>query len=467
VSPDSDGAYCHGSWVDWPEWTGLTVAAMACAVLGALFGVAGLAFMVAFWGRPVVRMSQPAFLVLFSVAVVTLNAGVMVLVANRTRPSQASCASSSALMALSLTFMISSLGVKEWRAWKVRLHSLAFRRLKVGNRVLYGYIGLAVAIQVAILTSWFVTSPPQPDPCAAFTCSTGGAFATVSIAYVLVLILLTTGMAFIARDVPSVGGEAGAILHVSLFFVFALIFLAVIMSLGMGITPDLQVWLIAFCIMWISAIYVVLIIFRKLKWIEHSREEINELFLSVTPSVSSAAAARSRPASTRNSEAVLSNKGSKTWATSEEPQERSQQESRPPSAPHSPLSSGTAEPLGGRRARTANEAVARVLEPASPLSTRSLSAGDIDMGAVEFHGFTAAGAVGGASLPVDQPAASEPDDLVALRCREGFKIAEKDGWNEYVDRETGESFWVQPISRELRSTPPDSPGTGAGALTLV
>jgi hypothetical protein len=371
-------------------------------------------------------------------------------------------------MALSLTFMTSSLGVKEWRAWKVRLHSLAFRRLKVGNGVLYGYIGLAVAIQVAILISWFITSPPLPNPCTAFTCSTG-AFAAVCIVYVLVLILLTTGMAFIARDVPSVGGEASAILHVSLFFVFALIFLAVIMALGTGITPDLQVWLIAFCVMWISAIYVVLIIFRKYKWIMHSREEINELFLSVTPSASSAAAvARSRPASTRNSEVIFSNKGSKSWATGEEPQERSQ-EPRSPSTPHSPLSTGLAEPLGGRRAHTANEAIAHVVEPASPLSARSLSAGDVDIGADNFSGFAGAGAAGGSSLPVAYtyaPAqAGEPDDLVAHRCREGFQIAEKDGWKEYVDRETGESFWVQPITRELRSTPPDCPA--AGALTQL
>merc|ERR1719329_1434007 len=134
----------------------------------------------------------------------------MILVFAQREPSANSCMGGLGIIELSLAFLISSLGMKEWRAWKVRLKSLRFQRVAIGNKVLYGYIGAAMVIMVAIVITWFTVDTPKPDPCENYMCSFG-TFFFVSWGYLVLLILATTIMAFIARDVPSVGAESSSI----------------------------------------------------------------------------------------------------------------------------------------------------------------------------------------------------------------------------------------------------------------
>lgn len=86
-------------------------------------------------------------------------------------------------------------------------------------------------------------------------------------------------MAFIARDVPSVGAESSSILYTSIFMLFCMAFLAMVFSVE-SLGMEIQLWLLSFVVMWISVCYMLLIVFRKYAWINLEKPEINALFLS-------------------------------------------------------------------------------------------------------------------------------------------------------------------------------------------
>jgi len=431
-------------WNPYPDWDTLYSVSLGFACIGALLGLAGFVFLTVYRDRPIIKMSQVVFLQVFCIAITTLNVAVMILVVGEIHPSDAGCMASWAILELSLAFIVTALGMKEWRAWKVRLKSLRFQKVKIGNGVLYGYIAAAIVILLGIIIPWFVVDPPKVDNCKSFTC-TLNLWVYVSWGYLILLVLLTTGMAFVARDVPSVGAEASGILYTSLFIAFILIILALILSLDV-VTYKIQVLTIAFGVMWISACYVLLIVFRKFAWINRTREEINAIFLSTN---SYAHTTMNTPMAPIPTPSTPSGQTKATSVTAGTTVTKSVYTSGPES-----------------ETEQFSEEVSRSeqVDPTGSDSIIDIAPEPATLAAADTAARPESGAypllAAGHSSAVEDVASGSQDELLNGRTVDelvagAFKIAEKDGWEEYVDRESGESFWLRTETNTISQTPPN------------
>merc|ERR1712176_207038 len=222
----------------------------------------------------------------------------------------------------------------------------------------------------------------------------GGPAVLVWFVYLVILNVTAIALAIMTRDVPSVAGESSSIIHVSFFTLFAMVILALVFFVD-SIKADLKIFLISFVVFWVSVCYLALIIFRKTAWINHSAQEIKTLFLGEkqdctlysTPATTNASP--SHTSALPSTDVTSTSKGDSQGVT--EPAEHSIDMG--PRTQDSPVS--------------------------MPMSVQRFGdsvASDVTV-AVDF---------------------SEADE----KRKAAFLIATADGWEEYVDRSTGESFWV-------------------------
>jgi hypothetical protein len=389
------------------------IASFVFTLLAILVGIGGVAFVIKFWKRPIMMMAQRPMLLMLCLGVIGLNVGMLVWIVGQQNPSQAICGSSFFLIEIALTLLISCIGVKEWRAWKVRFNSLNFRKVTITDKFVYGLITFFVLISVVLFIIDEIMDPTTPDPCYEYFCSLGVYFYVFWV-YLVLLNIGAIALAFVTREVPSVAGESSSILHVSLFSLFSI----VILALGFfveSLEVDLKLFLLSFVFFWMSVCYMTLIVFRKVAWINMTREEIRALFIG-----------DSKPSPT-----TANNATAYTYSTDE-------RTSAAAATADAACDAGIAAPACAAKAAPPDETSKRHMEQPQDLESFNLNE----------------------KLPrsPSQPiAATESAQAEAEEKRKnGFLIANSDGWEEYVDRATGTSFWIEAKTSKIVYEPPPS-----------
>merc|ERR1712137_1084043 len=303
-----------------------------------------------------------------------------------------------------------------------------FQKVKISNKLLYGMIIFSVLIIVGIMIPWFSQSPPIPDPCNQFMCDIHSSYFFVSFGYLIFIMLVCTLMAFIARDVPSVAGESGSILYSSLFTLFSMAFVTMIFAaLSNNIDSQITIWLLAFVVMWISIIYICLIIFRKFKWINHTQQQIGQIFLSDKTS--------NTQFHTQNDNSDITNN-----EFSEKHEYRHEKEKANIAGDSFPQDDNV---LVSEISVTMPQQ-SEITEPVSTSQETTIS--DIS----EFDN----------RQSICSAVSQRPESLkftqneIEDKINTGFKIAEMGDWEEYVDRDSGDSFWVNKQNNELTYVTP-------------
>jgi len=328
------------------------LSSLILAIVGILVGLCGIVFLVKFWDRPIIIMSQRVILVLLCIGVITLNIGVVLVLLDPRL-----CMASFGLVELSLTLLISCIGVKEWRAWQVRFNSLKFQKVKITDKLVYGLIAGAVVVTlIFVIADSFSSQGNISDSgeCNDEMLCTFGVWFYVFWAYLILLNLVATTLAFMTRDVPSVAGDSSSILHASFFTLFSMVILALVFLVE-SIPSDLKIFLLSFVVFWISLCYMIMIIFRKIAWMSCSAKEIVAIFMGEN---------KTFPSLPTNEDAAASK------------------------LPH-----------------------------------------------------------------CDSPG---PESCIESKKKKAYHIATADGWEEYVDRETGETFWIQTATGELAHNAPSN-----------
>jgi hypothetical protein len=346
-------------------------------------------------------MSQKVILVLICVGVIAVNIGITLLIEGQKAPSSGNCMGAFVLVEPGLTLLIACIGVKEWRAWKVRFNSINFKKVKITDGFIYGIIAVAVLITFIIVITGFVQTPTIPDPSSDYMCTFGSPF-LVWFGYLVFLNVLAIALAIMTRDVPSVAGESSSILHVSFFTLFDMVILAIVFFVD-SLAADLKTFLMTFVVFWISLCYMFLIIFRKYAWINHSAQEIKALFLG----------------DKHDCTHYTTGGGSSGAATSE-------------SVPPSTRTSTT---------KMETEPAEQTIDIRPVPRTSEIRASDL----ASMRRFGESDA----TVAVDYCEADE-------RRKTAFLIATADGWEEYVDRQTGESFWIHTATGKVVDTAPAS-----------
>jgi hypothetical protein len=238
---------------------------------------------------------------------------------------------------------------------------------------------------------------------------------------------------------------------------FCMAFLAMVFSVE-SLGMEIQLWLLSFVVMWISICYMLLIVFRKYAWVSLTKPEVNAMFLSENRHSGTGQYGNSLPSdkasddfgkenqsgggvqkgSDGNSKELSYTVGKQNGGNDGE-QAQPQQVRRPSAEPMSNDSYGFSAQTSDIETtdstdRTSVRASLGVAGPdtiASSSHERSDSEGDSQ-----------------------ESSLSSPEEIQAMK-QAAFKIAEKDGWEEYVDRNSGESFWIQTSSRIVSHTAPD------------
>jgi len=317
-------------------------------------------------------------------------------------------------------------------------------------------------------------------------------------------------MAFVAREVPSVGGESGAILYVSVFILFTLVFLTMIFAID-SVSPELETWLLSFAVLWISACYVILVVFRKYSWIDATQEEVNTRFLqsSNVPSTPPTRPTNNTgPADYYEPEKLALKDHSTSSDTVSVFSSSAPKCARPSNlslAPMARLQSaesdcGSDRPLSddagnnaseanehGHSSRTRAQQTPQMSSPpmpsalTDPLVARSANASSPALAAATDQDAEDPGAQPGAAASAPTSShlgglSSEPapparptcaaqaydagrplSDRSLARVRQsGFAVAAENGWEEYVDRETGDSFFIHTATGRITNKSPSS-----------
>jgi len=325
---------------------------------------------------------------------------------------------SRALIELSLTLLIACIGVKEWRAWKVRFNSLNFQQVHITNKFVYSVIAAIVAVTLILLIINFVAQPPSPDACQEYFCSTGTWF-YIFWAYLVLLNIGAIVLAFIARDVPSVAGESSSILHVSLFSIFSMV-LVTIAFLVESLGNDLKVFLLGFVLFWVSLCYIALIVFRKLAWVGYSAADIRTLFLGEKQNTAFYSSATTGRDFAESGPGVTSSSPTDVQSNS---------------TPTSVLGGAADFQKTKLNLSTPEESSDTSDRPASFLSQLQRSAG---------------GSTSGDSTLSEAPSSvPHPISQADQKRAKAFLIGSKNGWEEYVDRDSGASFWIEETSERI------------------
>lgn len=430
VEPGSDEfpGTCDGVPVPVEETSGLMVAAIIMSSVAILAGLAGLVFLFKHWKTPIIVMSQKAILVLICVGVVLVNLGAILLVSGPTTPSKGQCMGSFALVELAWTLLVACIGVKEWRAWKVRFNSLQYRKVNVSDKFVYGLICTAVAIASVMLALDFALTPPVPLPCNQYQCSVSS-WIYVFWAYLIILNIIVIALAFRTRDVPSVAGESSSILHVSLFSLFSMAIGALSMGID-SIGTDTKNFLLAFVIFWISLCFMLLIIFRKIAWINYSADEIRTLFLGEKQECTF------YPNSTTKTDSATATSSSNQESPSKVVQIKSESESGGYSTYESSVV--TSDSFADHTEIIQMKSISEHPMPENDYYQPSTS---------PVHTSPAA-------LPETNSTTTPGPSLADEKRKKAFLIATSNGWEEYVDRHDGESFWVEIETERVVTTAP-------------
>jgi len=457
--PTQKGEYCGDVFVPYPQIDGITGSAIGFSAVGILIGLLGLVFIAIFWDRPIMKMGQRKFLVWFCFAVALMNAGALLLTVENSQPSSAMCMTAISLIELCCAFIVVLLGVKEYRAWKLRFSSLRFERVPSLERRMNLIITAAVLVLAAILVAWFIADTPKADPCDDYVCVEGPWFLG-SMGYLVFLFAATTGMGFIARDVPSVGGESSSILYTTAFLTFAMVILVVAFSLD--ISSGLRSFLFSFALFWVSVLYLFLIVFRKYTWIEFSSDELTVEFLrqntypirmnttGMTEKTAEPVGYSPQYGPGTSAQNVIANQNRQSKKTEATLSTGSNQSSSLHSEPAQAMENRTTRPRSHQIGEAPFGATHRA-SPSAPLNRVEYSEEFLMTTDTEV---TLASRYNSGSNR-QSTRSSGAFDIQAMRAN-AFLIASSDGWEEYVDRTSGESFWIQTATGRVSTVPPST-----------
>lgn len=276
---------------------GFSVSALVLSSLSIVVALAGVVFLVANRRKPVLRMSQYSFLMLFTVSFVVFNVAMLLNTISFMGFYDGLCSAFFSLYYLGLVALFTALALKTYRAWRLLKGTETLQKVKLSNSFLYKCLAASEVLPVVLLITWFSAFPLQQNPCtldegqgqcqtAASFFDDGGHRIDVALTVYLVLIFLVTlVVAYQARRVPSIASESLGI-FVSVLMVWLGIMLSGILF-NSSADASVQAFVVAAYFFVTTVVSLHLILFRKARFFHLSARDIRTVFLSASSSAGS------------------------------------------------------------------------------------------------------------------------------------------------------------------------------------
>jgi len=269
-----------------PPWrftNGLVKGAVVVSSISLALCFCGIAFVLWFRKRPIIKYAQPKYLITACLGLTTLNISAIMAPLQLMYPSSPFCAAVEWVGLLSYVLLIIPLAVKNYKVWKVHKGSMQLRRVKIDEKYLLTAMVTPLLLMLVLMVADNLMDMAYPDPCLDFQCvHDSNVFKIAAMAVIILNILLMAIVACYARNVPSVGSESHGIMYTLIFLSFLYIVVMMLDFTRTLISTNLQVFLTNFCVLWMTCVYLVFIVFRKVVWLEKTQHELANMFLNVS-----------------------------------------------------------------------------------------------------------------------------------------------------------------------------------------
>jgi len=373
----SEGEICleTGDFVEYPSsFDVVQIVSVLFGAIGCLICIAGVVVIFIFRDTPVFLLVRQCFQVMLCVSFLVVNISSIIRTVGLANPTTGTCSS---------YIVFGSLGMSFISAYFFTLQYLAFTgktRRRVANTDMTKFIAPIVGLASILVIVWITTTPPTPNPCSEFRCTSGNG-GIIYVLFSLLLLLLggTLIFSYLIRGVPSLPFESLAIILTSSFCAVGLGFVGLINMLQTASTVT-EACLYSFTVCWCTGLGIGLLVIRKYWWIGMTDEDLNSGFKK--PDVE-------QPDPNNDDFLIDQEKGFST-SHSQNILLRKQEELK-----------------------------------------RNMLEFDVDP-------------------PSNLPTAEE----IELSRARGFKIGDAGEWEEFVDRDTGETFFVSTLSGEVTTSIP-------------
>jgi hypothetical protein len=329
----SNGTWCaveqNDEWTVHPvyefsdEWS---VSATCFSAASLVVSVVAMGMLIRRRKEPVLQLSQWELLLMVPLFTFSINLGWLLQSVNYLFPLMHSvaCKLYFFFFYVGAYGLFLSLGLKTFRAWRLRRCSQKLKPLDVSGRSLWISLAVVLAIVIVLLAVWLLAFPLDSHLCAAngagcfpsLTFNGGNAGADINWvleAGLLALMLATCVIAVVAHNVPSVAGESlGITISVITFFCGAFV-LTTVLYVTTGVhdtseqmdTTRLTFAATLYFFLWTVLSHTILV-FYKFRFVGRTADELRSLFLAslATRSKASGAAnaATTTTASTHSSD---------------------------------------------------------------------------------------------------------------------------------------------------------------------
>ena len=374
----------------------------AFAAVGVAVAIAGIIFIVLFRDKAVVFYLGRTTSILLCISLVLVNVSSFVRTGALVSPSGGSCVSYLWLAGIGMAYMTSYMFIVQWQVYSSN----------VSDRLMY--IGPFVVLVFILLVVWTVTDAASPDPCVEYRCAsvTGGIIYFLFGIFVLLLIV-TLVFSFLIRNTF----EFKAIALSSLFSLFGLSFVG-LLSLLQVTSVEAEVCIYSFSVAWCSSLATGLIVLRKLFWKDFNQEDLDNLRNPVEKY-------RPRPTVKLTRQQASRSLGDISKTTSVPVEELNDE-------------GLNNEGLNDIQIQSSGEDTQALIDEKELVLRNSLR---------EFEN----------AIQVDESdnQSSVVRETVVETARQrarGFRIGMLGEWEEYVDRDTGENYFISSVTGEVVTT---------------
>jgi len=168
--------YCGETLVEPMEMTGAFYAETASMVVGTVMALAGALYIFVYREKPVFAGSLPWLMISLCLALVLCNVAVWLYSYGIFNPSDALCGANSWVTFISFTTVVIILGY-------LLLHQGLHQRTN------YAIIGCITFVVVVLLATWTAASPPKANACSQYICSSASRETTAPYMFALVFVL--------------------------------------------------------------------------------------------------------------------------------------------------------------------------------------------------------------------------------------------------------------------------------------
>jgi len=275
VNVGVDGVFCEADdyfeWEFYPKSNGGYYLGFSIIILSMFVCLCAGGFLFYFRDRPIIRMSQLNFTLLFLFGLLLVNVSFVLVIDSLVFPTSQACIVSYLMIGASSTLMASSLLMKEIRALRLHTQAMKLRKVNFPDNYLYIAIAAITGVVLILLSMSVVFEHPTPR-CGRKFCEitplVGSVFTIVGLLFIALLVLV-----YLAWNVSDVAAESkGVFVTVLNILVATLVVFIVSVSTSLDINGLAVLYSVYF--LEITSVGVYCIIFRRAWSLQLTQNEV-------------------------------------------------------------------------------------------------------------------------------------------------------------------------------------------------